>query len=178
MYIGLLIAQQIYKLSYNMMEESIEKQYGKHLRLRVAGLCNQNDKILVVNHTGLNNENEFWAPPGGGLHYGESVKDCLLREFLEETGLKIAVGDFLHATEYLKPPLHAIELFFAVEVLGGSLIRGTDPEVGVEDQIIANVEFMSFDTLLKIPDSRKHNIFHGVKKFERIFDKKGYSKFP
>lgn len=31
----------------------------------------------------------FWCPPGGHLEFGESVEDCMTREALEESGVKI-----------------------------------------------------------------------------------------
>lgn len=30
---------------------------------------------------------DWWAIPGGGIDYGESLKDCLLREIKEEIGV-------------------------------------------------------------------------------------------
>ena len=178
MYIGSLIAGQIYKLRQNMIDESIEKQYGNRLRVRVAGLCIKNEKILLVNHAKLNEENEFWSPPGGGLIYGESVIECLHREFLEETGLQISVKEFQCVMEYLKSPLHAIELFFKVTIRKGTLQTGFDPESRSKDQIIKNVEFLSLKEILKIPHSRKHNILHNLQNFQDLITKTGYSKFP
>ena len=161
-----------------MIDESVEKEYGNRLRLRVAGLCIKDDCILLVNHSGLNAEREFWAPPGGGLHFGESAQECLCREFLEETGLKIRVDDFHKVTEYLNHPLHAIELFFNVSVIGGSLITGFDPEVSLENQIIRKVEFLGIKELMEIPNEKKHSILAGVRSIEELYTKSGYSKYP
>lgn len=38
--------------------------------------------------------------PGGGLELGESTRDCLKREFLEEAGLEVEVGEHLYTTDY------------------------------------------------------------------------------
>lgn len=41
------------------------------------------DKILL-----LKRSNGFWEFPGGGLEWGEDPESCVLRETLEETGLR------------------------------------------------------------------------------------------
>ncbi|MHB8903805.1 MAG: NUDIX hydrolase [Patescibacteria group bacterium] len=33
--------------------------------------------------------NGFWELPGGGLDFGEKVRDCLIREMKEEAGLEV-----------------------------------------------------------------------------------------
>jgi len=161
-----------------MIEESVEIQYGNRLRLRVAGVCIRNQRILLINHSGLNSENEFWAPPGGGLHFGESAIECLHREFREETGLQIKTDEFIKVIEYVNPPLHAIELFFKVTMIGGTMDKGSDPEVSNENQIIRDIEFLSFEELLQIPERKKHSILKGVKSFDDLYEKSGYSKYP
>jgi 8-oxo-dGTP diphosphatase len=158
-----------------LIDGTIEREYGNRLRLRVAGICIENEKILLVDHSGLNKADQFWAPPGGGLLYGESIMECLKREFKEETGLNIQVGEFLCVSEYLKPPLHAVELFFEVTRIGGVLESGSDPEVLPEDQIIKKVEFLNFDILSEISDSNKHNLLKGVLNSRDLRSKYGYS---
>ena len=102
--------------------------YSDKLRVRVCGICLQDNKLLLVRHQATIGNHAFWAPPGGGLEYGETVQECLKREFLEETGLQVEVIRFLYLNEFLQPPLHALELFFEVRVTGGTLRTGTDPE--------------------------------------------------
>ena len=161
-----------------MINTAVEKEYGNRLRCRVGGIYIENDQILLVNHSGLNAENTFWAPPGGGLEYGESAPEALVREFKEETGLRITIEDFLCCTEYLKPPLHALEVFFRVDKAGGILKTGSDPEVGIDEQIIQNVKFLSFEQLRQISASNKHNILHKVSNASDIIRMKGYLKLP
>lgn len=44
----------------------------------------------------------FTKLPGGGLEFGEGTRDCLIREYMEETGLTISVGDHLYTTDFFQ----------------------------------------------------------------------------
>lgn len=151
-------------------------QYENRLRVRVCGICIENNKILLVKHTsgdGL----PLWIPPGGGLEFDENVKSCIEREFLEETGFKVNTGRFLCINEFKEKKLHAIELFFIVSIIGGHLITGKDPEHSAENQLIENVVFLSFEDLQLIPENQLHNMFHGVKNAKDLLKKRGYFHF-
>ena len=134
------------------MTTEIINQYGNQLRVRVCGICVQQGSILLVNHSGMNESGEFWSPPGGGLQFGETIEDCLKREFLEETNTVISVGKFLKINEFVKPPLHAIELFYEVKILSGEIKIGFDPEM--EKQIIKDVQWLSFAEVLGKEEGR------------------------
>ena len=139
------------------MDKDVAKTYGNRVRVRVCGMCWERERLLMVNHQGVSDTN-FWAPPGGGVEFGQSISDTLRREFSEETGLRVAPGDFLFGCEYIRDPIHSIELFYDVHVESGALITGTDPEI----QIISEVRFLSFEEILKIPTAQVHGIFHDV----------------
>lgn len=40
--------------------------------------------------------------PGGGLEKGEGLKDCLIREFKEELGIGIEVGELFYVNDFLQ----------------------------------------------------------------------------
>ena len=128
------------------MNQEIIDKYGNQLRVRVCGICVQNDKILLINHTGMNQSGEFWSPPGGGLQFGETIEECLKREFFEETNTVISVGKFLIVNEVVKTPLHAIELFYEVTIESGTVKKGYDPEF--EEQIIKDIKWLNFEEIL------------------------------
>ena len=45
----------------------------------------------------------FTKLPGGGLEFGEGTRDCLVREFKEETGLDVTVGAHIYTTDFYQP---------------------------------------------------------------------------
>ncbi len=134
----------------------IIETFGNRLRIRVCGICIENEAVLVVNHHSLNGASDFWSPPGGGMEYGFSAEENLKREMKEETGLDVDIDKFMWVHEYLAPPLHAIELFFGVTRKAGTLKVGYDPEMNKKDQIIKDVRFMPFTELLKLPENHVH----------------------
>src|SRR5688572_26231016 len=96
-------------------------QFGNKVRVRVCGICFQNNKLLVVKHKPITRNKPVLSPPGGGVDFGESIKECLVREFKEETGFDIRPGRFLYLYEFIENPMHAVELFFEVHITGGKL---------------------------------------------------------
>jgi 8-oxo-dGTP diphosphatase len=136
------------------MDAEIVKIYGNRLRVRVCGLCWESDKLLLVNHSLLSG-NTLWSPPGGGLEYGETIEMAIRREFSEETGLDVGRPSFAFGCEFVKEPLHALELFFNVVIQGGRLKAGYDPEL----QLIQDVRFFSESELAALPADELHGIF-------------------
>jgi len=151
------------------VNETIKDLYGGRVRVRVCGICIIHDRILLVNHSLYGKENAFWVPPGGGVQFGESAEAALKREFREETGLDIETGALLFINEHVQPPLHAIELFFEINAVNGIPVKGIDPELFLEDQIIADVRFLTIQEIKKLPETSVHSFFSRVKALEDIF---------
>lgn len=136
----------------------ITRKYGNRVRLRACGLCWRDDSLLMVNHEFLTSGN-FWAPPGGGVEFGQAAPEALVREFKEETNVMITAGRLLFTCEFIKPPLHAVELFFEAFHVTGEPQLGSDPESGPGNQIITAVAYLPYDAILKIPADERHGIF-------------------
>lgn len=138
------------------MTPEIAEVYGNKVRIRVCGICWQNDRLLMVKHQ-MGNQ-VLWAPPGGGLEFGESMAETLKREMREETGLNVVPGRFLFGCEFIQPPLHAVECFFEVGLEGGNLMNGNDPEL----PMISSVSFLTVKEIAAIPGTSRHGIFNMV----------------
>lgn len=131
-----------------MTNAELIAQYGNRVRIRVNGLIlddSQNPKgLLLVGLAGIHAD-RFWMPPGGGLNFGESTEEAVVREVKEETGLTVQVERLLYLSEWLRPPYHALELYFLCTRLDGELRKGYDPETAA--QIIEDVRFFGFDEM-------------------------------
>lgn len=155
----------------------VTEHFGHQLRFRVCGICIKDDKLLLVLHKGLGELGELWLPPGGGLERGQTAPENLKREFLEETGLEVEVGNFLFIHEHLQGSLHAVELFFSVKATGGSLVTGSDPELPPDKQLIQEVRYFNFAELKAFGDQRLHAMLQHCHSLEELNNAKGYFKF-
>ena len=70
-------------------------------RVRVAGVLIENGKILLIQHH--KEDKKYWLVPGGGVDWGESTSEALIREYKEETNLDIEVESFLFLSETIAP---------------------------------------------------------------------------
>ena len=72
-----------------------------NISVRVYGiLINENTQVLVSDEYirgGL-----YTKFPGGGLEVGEGTRDCLKREFMEEMGLLVEVGEHIYTTDFFQ----------------------------------------------------------------------------
>lgn len=150
----------------------IEELYGNRVRVRVCGIWITNDRILLINHAIYQGESEFWSPPGGGIEFGESSIAALEREFVEETGQAPKVGDLLFVNEFIKPPLHAIELFYKIEALGEGITLGQDPELDSDHQIIKNLRYFSIGELKLLPQNSLHASLLNLQNFEQLYSRR------
>jgi 8-oxo-dGTP diphosphatase len=139
------------------MKKEVAKVYGNKVRVRACGVCWDDDRLLMVNHHSITPTN-FWAPPGGGVEFGQSLDASLKKEFIEETGLNITPGQFLFGCEFIQQPIHSIELFYEVNTYSGHLRTGKDPEI----QIITEVRFLTPEEISNIPIPELHGIFRFI----------------
>ena len=54
-------------------------------------ILNQHNELLIVQRAPHDTHPGIWEMPGGGLEYGEDVKDGVIREVKEEAGLDVTV---------------------------------------------------------------------------------------
>ncbi len=94
---------------------------NKKFNVRVYGLLiNDNKEILVLDET--RNGFHFTKFPGGGLEWGEGIKDCLKREFKEELGVQVQVNELYYLTEnFIQSAFNSddqlISIYFFVSIL-------------------------------------------------------------
>lgn len=104
-----------------------KKERIAHLNSTVCYLKKDN-KILMIKFT--KKWGQVYAPPGGKFETGESPLDCILREYYEETGLKL-INPKLQGISYWKDKAEGIIFVYIAEEFEGDLID-TSEEGNIE----------------------------------------------
>lgn len=148
------------------LSEDALATYGGRLRVRVGALIPSRDRqrVLLVEHDEIWREHDetgdsntapkrehvtFWMPPGGGVEFGEGLRDALAREVEEETGLAVSVGALRYVLDFVRPPLHAVSFHFECahpDDAPEAARLGTDPELG-EAQMLRDLEWVPLGDL-------------------------------
>lgn len=72
------------------------------ITVRVYGILIDSQQRVLVSDEYIRG-GYFTKFPGGGLELGEGTRDCLKREFKEETNLDVTIGDHLYTTDFYQP---------------------------------------------------------------------------
>lgn len=118
--------------------------FAGRVRVRVNGLLVRNHSLLLVKMKSRTRSGPFWIPPGGGVDFGESLEEALIREMYEETGLNIKILHLRYVSEYINLPWHAVEFYFDVETDNFEVRLGSDPELDGEHQMLQDIQLMPF----------------------------------
>jgi len=91
----------------------MEKQEKKIKNVAAAVLIHEG-KILIAQRPGRDLLAGRWEFPGGTVEQGETLENCLKREFREEFDLDIMTGPFMgaHLHHYLHGPVR-LHVYFA-----------------------------------------------------------------
>jgi len=106
------------------------------IRNSAKAIIIEDDRILL---TCNKNENGiFYLLPGGGQRHGESLTETLVRECLEEIGVRVSVGDLLLVRDYISAhhefasedaDAHQVEFMFRCRIAEGEAHVGAIPDV-------------------------------------------------
>ena len=69
--------------------------------VRVYGILLDSSSRILVSDEFIRG-NYFTKFPGGGLEFGEGTRDCLKREFKEETNLDVIIGEHIYTTDFFQ----------------------------------------------------------------------------
>ncbi len=72
-----------------------------NFNIRVYGILQDDNKRVLVSDEFIRGK-YFTKFPGGGLEFGEGTRDCLKREFNEETGLNVAIKEHIYTTDFFQ----------------------------------------------------------------------------
>ncbi len=91
--------------------------------VRVYGALIVNGRILLIEESfkGVN----MIKLPGGGLEFGEGLKQCAIREFQEELGLEIKIDQHIYTTDFFQPSAfdpteQLLSVYYQVSAVGNN----------------------------------------------------------
>lgn len=107
-----------YNLSYNYDVSKLQQVATN------AIILNENKEILFTQRS-LNDDflPGYWELPGGGIDYGETPQEALIREIKEECGLGIEIIKPVAANSYFIRDTQRIEITFLCKVINPSDIK-------------------------------------------------------
>jgi ADP-ribose pyrophosphatase YjhB (NUDIX family) len=94
-----------------------------------ALVLDERDRVLLLRHTYRGKWP--WGLPGGGLQPGESLEECVEREVMEETGLKVEAEHMLSAAAHYDRRL--VDMIFSCRVLPGYDLTTFKPNAEVSE---------------------------------------------
>ncbi|MEO1095950.1 MAG: NUDIX hydrolase [Cyanobacteria bacterium J06638_28] len=114
---------------------------GKKPRIRPIAICvlRQGDRLLL--HEGVDTTNgvQFGRPLGGGVEFGETSRDAVIREIREELGAAITEVKFLGIVEsiyrYEGEPGHELVFVYSGQFVDASLYQQETLQVTEGDRI-------------------------------------------
>ena len=112
----------------------------------VGAVVFKGEKILLIKRGKPPKKGE-WSLPGGGQKLGETVRDAVTREVLEETGIVIKLDQLLDVVDFIEPEseqknFHYTLIDFSADYVSGTLQAMSDAK---------EARFFSLDEALSLP---------------------------
>lgn len=110
-------------------------------RIAASAIVLHDDKLLLVRYK--NRNSSFLVGPGGGVKAHEDLKQALVREVKEETGLVVQPGRMLFVEDLLTQRYRMIKFWFLCIMIDGQLEQTKE----AEEEGIIEVNWFSKDNL-------------------------------
>jgi len=108
----------------NGKEEKPSREYRELPRVGVGAIVMCDGRILLVKR-GSSPGKGLWAPPGGLVELGETVREAAEREILEETGITIRAKEAFYTFDFIdrdkegKIKYHYVIIDFLADYISG-----------------------------------------------------------
>lgn len=124
----------------------------KTIRVVAAVIKAVNEKgqpIIFATQRGYGDFKGGWEFPGGKIEPGETPKEALKREIMEELDTEIAVGGLIDTIEYDYPKFHlSMDCFWCEIVRGDLVLKEHEAARWLTREELADVEWLPADISL------------------------------
>lgn len=124
----------------------------KTVRVAAAIIRATNEKgepVIFATQRGYGDFKGGWEFPGGKIEEGETPRQALVREVMEELETKISVGELLDTVEYDYPAFHlSMDCFWAEIVSGNLVLKEHEAARWLTKDALNSVEWLPADTEL------------------------------
>jgi ADP-ribose pyrophosphatase YjhB (NUDIX family) len=101
-----------------------------------------------------------WCIPCGYVEYDEDVRHAAQREFQEETGLLVDVGEvYTVHSNFHNPAMHSVGIWFRGTVIGGTLQAADDVDAVAYVALNALPAKLAFPTDRRVLDQLQRDIY-------------------
>ena len=119
---------------------------GRQPEVCVGAVVVHDEHVLLVRR-GRGAGVGLWSIPGGRVEWGETLEEAAVREVLEETGVPVAVGEWIGWVERISPEHH-----FVIHDFTASLAPGAQPGDARAGDDAAAVRWVPLATVAGAPD--------------------------
>lgn len=116
----------------------------------VIKAVNENNKpIIFATQRGYGEFKGGWEFPGGKIEAGETPKEALKREIMEELDTEISVGELIDTIEYDYPEFHlSMDCFWCEMISGDLVLKEHEAAKWLDKETMHSVDWLPADVLL------------------------------
>lgn len=108
-----------------------------------------NEPIIFATQRGYGEFKGGWEFPGGKIEAGETPKEALKREIMEELDTEISVGELIDTIEHDYPEFHlSMDCFWCEMVSGGLVLKEHEAAKWLDKEMLYSVDWLPADVRL------------------------------
>lgn len=112
----------------------------------VAAVIEQNGKILICRRKNKDGSAGKWEFPGGKQEPGETERECLSRELMEELCLVVQPGDKIEAVRHDYGSFSVEVAFYRAKAVGGEMkLMVHEDAAWVQKEALCGYDFLEAD---------------------------------
>ncbi len=135
--------------------------------ITVKGIVIHDDRVLILKRVRPSSDGlGYWEFPGGGLEYGETPHQALVRELKEETGLDIKVLKPVYTFTAIRPNYQTVGIGFLCIPMTDQVILSdehTDYKFVDEEELKEKLDPLIYNDAVKILEEYKQ-----LKHYEKL----------